>query len=786
MNKELLVKSIVKKPLIIFLLIALCSLLFACNNPYMQNDLEPLLKARNPEEPKTEDPVIINNVAIVIKSPVRDAVPAASAILSEEGGSSFVIESVSWMPQDNPFKGGVTYTVSITLKANEGFIFTDQTTAAVNGNNALITVGYGGSAAMVSYEFAPTDTRIITGLEIETGPRLNYIHGENLDLSELTVKLIFNDNTSEYIDFSDFVYRNISANYNNNITLSRSMHNGQEIIVSLGEFNSIAGILDIERAAGAAVGKPQLPEVFTTNGFTIEAVAEPANGQSVEYAVSANSSAAPSDLNWQEELTFTALNTMTTYYVYARSAQDQNYFAGIPNISEAITFYVISFSINEGTGTTPDALAVIQGGSITLPVFAGFYRPGFVFIGWNTANDGTETNYAAGGLFTANTGNTLLHANWQPTIRVVIGIQIDTFPALDYIHGENLDLSGLVAKFVYDDDTTENVIFADFALRNISINQTDGITLSRTIHNTQVITVSYESFNANAGVLNISRAPGAAVGFPALPAVITTIGFTIEAVDAPANGQSVEYAVSVSSAAEPSGLTWQPGLTFSPLSTSTTYYVYARSAQDENFSAGAPGVSDSITFFVVSFNLNGGTGTSPDIQAALLGTTITLPDSTGLSNDGFSFDGWNTAADGTGTAYAGGVLFVVNADTPLFAQWETMPFSQDFAFNIPAFADNAPVISGLTLSRSNSGGNLSAGTLTVTNFGDFTSIQWWFGAALLNNPATEEYQSSLTLDVTGTNNTSTYNILGTQRITVEVTTLSGGFYSREITFQVVP
>lgn len=52
-------------------------------------------------------------------------------------------------------------------------------------------------------------------------------------------------------------------------------------------------------------------------------------------------------------------------------------------------------------------------------------------------------------------------------------------------------------------------------------------------------------------------------------------------------------------------------------------------------------------------------------------SVVTVLGNTGLlTKNGYTFNGWNTAADGTGTAYAGGsFLTIANSDTTLHAQW---------------------------------------------------------------------------------------------------------------------
>lgn len=72
--------------------------------------------------------------------------------------------------------------------------------------------------------------------------------------------------------------------------------------------------------------------------------------------------------------------------------------------------------------------------------------------------------------------------------------------------------------------------------------------------------------------------------------------------------------------------------------------------------------------YTVSYNSNGGTGI---INSQVKENGIALTISTiKPTRSGYTFKNWNTKADGTGTSYASGSNYTVNANVTLYAQWE--------------------------------------------------------------------------------------------------------------------
>ena len=77
-----------------------------------------------------------------------------------------------------------------------------------------------------------------------------------------------------------------------------------------------------------------------------------------------------------------------------------------------------------------------------------------------------------------------------------------------------------------------------------------------------------------------------------------------------------------------------------------------------------------VDTYTVSYNANGASGTVPATQTVDAGASVAVAGQGGLSNPGKTFNGWNTNAAGTGTAYAAGSSITVNANVTLYAQWE--------------------------------------------------------------------------------------------------------------------
>jgi uncharacterized repeat protein (TIGR02543 family) len=148
----------------------------------------------------------------------------------------------------------------------------------------------------------------------------------------------------------------------------------------------------------------------------------------------------------------------------------------------------------------------------------------------------------------------------------------------------------------------------------------------------------------------------------------------------------------------------------------------------------------------VTFNANEGTG-SMSPQTASASTTLTLNTFTRM---GYSFTGWNTATDGSGTAYADGASHDFSADITLYAQWmieSNAPTVTSFSTTSPSnsldisitdfTASDDTAVTGYLITESNTPPSSSdpdwtgspPTTYATGNFGNHTLYPWAKDAA---------------------------------------------------------
>jgi uncharacterized repeat protein (TIGR02543 family) len=90
------------------------------------------------------------------------------------------------------------------------------------------------------------------------------------------------------------------------------------------------------------------------------------------------------------------------------------------------------------------------------------------------------------------------------------------------------------------------------------------------------------------------------------------------------------------------------------------------SGVDTTVSTGAAGT------VTVTYNINGGSGTTPASQTVSAGSSITLPSGSGFSRTGYTFGGWNIDASGRAANYNAGSSYPVIGSITLYAKWDVI------------------------------------------------------------------------------------------------------------------
>jgi len=186
----------------------------------------------------------------------------------------------------------------------------------------------------------------------------------------------------------------------------------------------------------------------------------------------------------------------------------------------------------------------------------------------------------------------------------------------------------------------------------------------------------------------------------------------------PVDGNTYISGESVTAASK--GTLAKSGFTFVGWNTAATGSGLAHAA------GSAFGISSNLTLyaqwttdltFSVTYNGNGNTGGSVPVDgnAYISGASVTAANKGTLAKSGFTFAGWNTAANGSGMAHAAGSSFGISSNVTLYAQWTTVPtFSVTYNGNgntggsIPV--DGNAYISGASVTVANKG------TLTKSGF----------------------------------------------------------------------
>ncbi|WP_461257931.1 YDG domain-containing protein [Treponema sp. R80B11-R83G3] len=200
---------------------------------------------------------------------------------------------------------------------------------------------------------------------------------------------------------------------------------------------------NITKASGASVTAPTVNGTPTSDTITVNAASlQTATGQSIEYAISTASNGTGLSA-WQSGTTFSGLTANTTYFVYARSASNENYNEGVPNVSAGITTVESpTYGISLSTSGTYIFTAVEYGYGAQSPLTVtvtntGNQATGALDIALSGANSGSFTLLKTSITTIATGGSDTF------TVSPATGLDLETYTATVTISGGN----GITASF---------------------------------------------------------------------------------------------------------------------------------------------------------------------------------------------------------------------------------------------------------------------------------------------------------------------------------------------------
>ena len=299
--------------------------------------------------------------------------------------------------------------------------------------------------------------------------------------------------------------------------------------------------------------------------------------------------------------------------------------------------YSVSYSAGGGTASATSASYTTGGNSITLPSAS---QSGYTFDGWFSAAQGGNLIGLGGASFTP-TSSTTLFAQWSAatySVTYSAGGGMASATSASYTTGGNsITLpNASQAGYTFDGWFT--------ALQGGSLVGTEGNSFTPVSSMTL-----YAQWSAATYSIAYSAGGGTA---SATSASYTTGGNSITLPNASQAGYTFDGWFS---AAQGGNLIGLGGASFTPTSSTTLFAQWT-----------------AIPSFDVTFSVNGGVGTVGPVSA-LSGATFSLPSPSTMSRPGYVFTGWNTVADGSGTAFGSSSTMVLSGPMTLYAQWRQLP-----------------------------------------------------------------------------------------------------------------
>jgi YVTN family beta-propeller protein len=311
----------------------------------------------------------------------------------------------------------------------------------------------------------------------------------------------------------------------------------------------------------------------------------------------------------------------------------------------SVNSYTVTFNANGGTGTMANETEPYN--TATDLTANAYTYTGHTFTGWNTAANGSGTAYANDASYPF-TASATLYAQWSVNnYTVTFNANGGTGTMANETEAYNTPTDLTANAYTYTGNTFTGWNTAANGSGTAYANDASyPFTASATLYAQWTANTNYTvTFNANGG--SGSMAPQSDNVPTDLTAnAYTYTGHTFSGWNTAANGTGTAYANDASY----------------PFTASVTLYAQW-----------------TVIDYTVTFNANGGTGTMAN-ETEPYGTATDLT-ANAFTYTGYTFTGWNTAANGSGTAYANDASYPFTASATLYAQWTVTEYTVTFNAN---------------------------------------------------------------------------------------------------------
>ncbi|MBO7701816.1 MAG: InlB B-repeat-containing protein [Eggerthellaceae bacterium] len=332
------------------------------------------------------------------------------------------------------------------------------------------------------------------------------------------------------------------------------------------------------------------------------------------------------------------------------------------------TSYTVYFYANGGAGSM-DSMSMTFGTPKALTKNK-FSRGGYDFVGWSPLSSATVAIYTDGQTVNniSTSGSAYLYAIWRP-ISITVSYNADGGSG-DYASTSGLSASDVITLpsampskpgslfegWFYEKQGTDEVLRAS---SGITAGEVAGLSseaaYTLTAHWAEVpFSITYNFNGATGGVVPAKLAIAGSGQRTVAPNTLTRDGATAAGWNTKADGSGTPYA----------------GGEMLELGSDLTLYAQFRDASGALLAAA--GDADSTTGYTVSYNLNGGGGSLVDNGAISADGLTAILASNSMTRAGYQANGWNTQADGNGTAYAGAETVSLNGNLVLYAAWKAV------------------------------------------------------------------------------------------------------------------